>query len=275
MAERSAAIVLAGGESERMGTAKAQLEWHGSTLLRRAAGLVGRVVDGPVVVVGADGQALPALPAAVEIARDARAGRGPLQGLAAGLAAIGGRAEIVFVTGVDAPLLHPALVAHVLRCLRPEDDVALPRVDGFAQPLAAAYRTSVAAQLSALIDGGQLAAGALTASIRARELDEPALLSDGAVAALDPMLDSLRNLNTPGEYEAARARPAPAVTTRVAGGASHDIQAATLGAAARATGVELRAGVVAKLSGDGSLDDPEDPLAEGDSLIFEAVAGRS
>ena len=35
---RAAGIVLAGGRSSRMGTPKAALEWHGSTLLRRVVG---------------------------------------------------------------------------------------------------------------------------------------------------------------------------------------------------------------------------------------------
>ena len=83
--EHAAGIVLAGGRSSRMGTPKASLEWHGSTLLRRVTGLVQREVDGPVVVVSAPGQELPALPGGVELVEDAREGRGPLQGLAAGL----------------------------------------------------------------------------------------------------------------------------------------------------------------------------------------------
>ncbi|HEV7884154.1 MAG TPA: NTP transferase domain-containing protein, partial [Solirubrobacteraceae bacterium] len=84
---RTAAVVLAGGRSTRMGTPKPALDWHGSTLVRRAAAIVARAVDGPVVVVRAADQELPALPAAVEVADDAREGRGPLEGLAAGLAA--------------------------------------------------------------------------------------------------------------------------------------------------------------------------------------------
>ena len=46
-----AGVVLAGGRSTRMGRPKANLEWHGSTLLHRVTGIVGRAVDGPVVVV--------------------------------------------------------------------------------------------------------------------------------------------------------------------------------------------------------------------------------
>ena len=108
------AIILAGGRSSRMGSPKAALDWHGSTLLRRVTGLAQRTVDGPVVVVRAPGQELPELHPSVEVVSDAREGRGPLQGLAAGLAAVGDRAEVAYVSSTDVPLLHPAFIARVL-----------------------------------------------------------------------------------------------------------------------------------------------------------------
>src|SRR5438105_11762733 len=87
----TAGVVLAGGRSSRMGTPKAALEWHGSTLLRRTVGILARVTGGPVVVVRARGQELPVLPPDVEVVDDPRAGKGPVQGLAAGLAAVADR----------------------------------------------------------------------------------------------------------------------------------------------------------------------------------------
>src|SRR6266702_2021589 len=123
----SAGIVLAGGRSSRMGTPKAALEWHGSTLLHRTAGIMLRVTDGPVVVVRAPGQELPALPAQTEVVEDPREGLGPVQGLAAGLAALSGRAEVTFVSSTDMPFLHPAFVRRVLRAAQEDGvDVGLP-----------------------------------------------------------------------------------------------------------------------------------------------------
>ncbi|WP_279581859.1 molybdenum cofactor guanylyltransferase [Fodinicola feengrottensis] len=72
--------MLAGGRSARMGRSKADLPWHGSTLLRRTVGVLARAVDGPVVVVRAAGQSLPSLPAGVEVRDDDAEGLGPLQG---------------------------------------------------------------------------------------------------------------------------------------------------------------------------------------------------
>lgn len=268
MDERTAGIVLAGGRSRRMGTPKAQLEWHGSTLLRRAVGIVGRVVDGPVVVVRARDQELEPLPAGVEIAEDEREGRGPLQGIAAGLAAIGDRAGVAYVTAVDAPMLHPAFVRHVLRSLDADHDVALPHARGYAQPLAAAYRMSIAPLLHRLIERERLGSRDLFELARVRDLDEAALLADPDVAELDPELDSLRNVNEPGEYDAARAQQPPAVTVR-----THEhpdprrVRAATLAAAAAAAGVALGPTM---LNGNRLIDDPQEPLVAGDALNFLA-----
>jgi molybdenum cofactor guanylyltransferase len=251
----SAGIVLAGGRSSRMGRPKATLEWHGSTLVRRAVGIVGRVVDGPVVVVRAQGQELPPLPPEVEIARDARAGRGPLQGLCAGLRAIDDRADVVFVCGIDAPLLHPAFVHHVLASLG-DDEVALPHAHGYSHPLTAAYRTTVAGPLEALLRQDLLSTKPFLERCRVRRLDRAALLADPDVARLDPALYSLLNLNAPGEYEAARARPAPEVT--VAGRGT--IRAATLAAAGDGP---------ATVNGR-AVGDPEEPLVAGDIVTFGA-----
>jgi molybdopterin-guanine dinucleotide biosynthesis protein A len=186
---RTAGIVLAGGRSTRMGQPKAALEWHGSTLLHRVAGIVARAVDGPVVVVRAPDQELPSLPPGVRVVEDAREGRGPLQGLAAGLAAVAEDADVAYVSSTDVPLLHPAFVATVLAGAEQEDvDVALPVAQGFRHPLAAAYRTSLRADVEELIASDLMRPAFLFEGCRVRELDERDLLRDGRLARADPEL---------------------------------------------------------------------------------------
>src|SRR5512140_1142872 len=94
----SAGVVLVGGRSSRMGTPKAALEWHGSTLLRRTVGILARATGGPVVVVRANGQELPELPRDVDVVDDPRQNKGPVQGIAAGLGALLDRADVAFVS---------------------------------------------------------------------------------------------------------------------------------------------------------------------------------
>jgi molybdenum cofactor guanylyltransferase len=272
----TAGIVLAGGRSSRMGTPKAALEWHGSTLLRRIVGIVGRSVDGPVVVVRAPGQELPELPEDVEIAEDAREGRGPLQGLAAGLTALRGRADVAFASSTDVPLLHPRFIHAVLDALDGDTDVVLPHVGGFPHPLAAGYRVALLDVVERLIAEDRMRPAFLFEACRTRRLDANALLGDPALAALDPALESVLNLNEPADYEAARARPAPEITVRRFGvlrrlGDAPDpalVAAATLGEAATATGLTLDEHVVAALNGDQITRDPDVPLVAGDSVAF-------
>ena len=271
--------MLAGGRSTRMGRPKANLEWHGSTLLHRVTGIVGRAVDGPVVVVRAADQELPALPPGVRVVEDAADGRGPLQGLAAGLAAVRGEAGCAYVSSTDVPLLHPAFVRAVVNAARDGDiDVALPVVHGFRHPLAAAYRTSLVDAVERLIAEDRMRPAFLFDESRVRELTEDDLLRDRMLSEADPELLSVLNLNEPDDYKRALARAAQSVTVRRFGTLATNlgrepvaIRAATLQAAAAAAGVPLDRHVVAAVNGEQITRHPELPLAGGDEIAFMAA----
>ncbi len=287
---RNAGIVLVGGRSSRMGCPKPVLEWHGSTLVRRVAGIVGRGVGGPVVLVRSPGQALPSLPDAFEVLDDLEEGRGPLGGLGVGLEALAGRGEVAYVSSTDVPFLHPAFVRRVVSGLGDGVDACIPFVRGFRQPLAAAYRVSLAPLVQNLLDSDRLRVSSLLEACRWRELDEAALLADADLALFDPALESVTNLNDPIEYREAALRPPPTVQVQCFGkgadssvpapdGTTVDadpsrrvtVRAATLGAAAEAIGVVLGSHLLARLNGGRVRQDPEEPLAEGDVVSFVRV----
>jgi molybdopterin-guanine dinucleotide biosynthesis protein A len=269
-------VVLAGGRSSRMGTPKAALEWHGSTLLYRTAAIVARATGGPVVVVRASGQELPALPKGVTVVDDPREGKGPVQGIAAGLAALVGQADAAFVTSTDLPFLHPAFISMVLRALEDGPDVALPVARGYQQPLAAAYRTSLAGLAERLVKEERLRPAFLFQECTVTRLDDATLLADPVLKEQDPDLDSVLNVNTPDEYQAARQRQAPEVTVQLFGALAksghldgpRQIRAATVQAAADATGLPFDRHVTAALNGDQITQDPATPLAQGDIVFF-------
>lgn len=264
----AAGVVLAGGRSTRMGEPKAGLEWHGSTLLYRAAAVLGRVVDGPVVVVAAAGQELPSLPSGVAVVADPVDGLGPMQGLAAGLAAVRDRAEVAFVCSTDLPFLHPAFVRRVLRGLVDGVDVVLPVARGFRQPLAAGYRTSLAGLITDLIADGNLRPGMIFKHCEVVQLDDAELLADPALTLHDPRLESVVNVNTPQDYAAARDRLPPEVV--VDHGGPRGVRAATIGAAAVAVGLALDGQVVVALNGEPIPQDERLPLVAGDTVAFRS-----
>ncbi|MGH3782872.1 MAG: NTP transferase domain-containing protein [Pseudonocardiaceae bacterium] len=270
-------VVLAGGRSSRMGTPKAELEWHGSTLLRRTMGVLARSVDGPLLVVRAAGQPLPEMPPHVDIVEDPEEGLGPLQGNAAGLAALAGRAQVAFVCSTDLPFLHPAFVRRVLSALSDDLDVVLPVARGYPQPLAAAYRVTLAPLVTDLVVAGDLRPAFLFRHERCRtlRLDDAALLKDPALDAADPTLDSVINVNSPDDYRAARSQPAPQVTVQRYGalaGNGHrgprTVRAATLSGAAAAVDLVLDRHVIAALNGDQISRDGAVPLTSGDTVAF-------
>src|SRR5215213_4616179 len=106
-------IVLCGGRSSRMGRQKAWLPFGDEVLLQRVVRVLREVVE-PVVVVAAPDQDLPPLPAGVLVARDDREYLGPLNGLAAGLAALGSRAGAAYLSSCDVPFLLPGFVRRVI-----------------------------------------------------------------------------------------------------------------------------------------------------------------
>jgi molybdenum cofactor guanylyltransferase len=274
----SAGVVLAGGRSSRMGTPKAALEWHGSTLLRRTVGILARATGGPVVVVRAKGQDLPELPKGVDVVDDPQPNKGPVQGIAAGLAALQDRAEVAFVSSTDMPFLHPAFVRRVLRAVHEGADVGLPVARGYPQPLAAAYRTKLAATAERLVREERLRPAFLFEQCTVTWLDEATLKHDPVLAALDPELTSVVNVNEPDDYRTARDQPAPLITIQrfgvlASGPDGHTrpetVHAATVAEAAAAVGVDFGAGhVTAALNGEQITRDGQTPLAAGDTVFF-------
>lgn len=192
---RVGGVVLCGGQSSRMGRAKAWLPFGKELMLPRIVRLLGEAVA-PIVVVAAQGQALPPLPDDIEIAHDARTGRGPLQGLVAGLEALRDRADAAYVSSCDVPFLQPAFVRRLMELLG-DYTICVPEVGGYRHPLAAVYRIEVAAIAARLLAEDRLRSSALFEEAATR-LVQPEQLAD-----VDPTFQSLRNLNTLADYETA------------------------------------------------------------------------
>jgi len=191
-------IVLCGGQSRRMGRAKAALPIGCETMLARVVRLLREAIE-PVVVVAGAGQDLPELPRAVRMVHDREPNRGPLEGIAAGLLALDDEADAAFVTGCDVPLLVPEFVRRVVE-LSAGYDVAVPHVAGFDEPLAAVYRTSVLAEIESLLAAGRLRPAFLFDRVGTRRITAEEL------ADVDPELRSLDNVNSPADYHAALQR---------------------------------------------------------------------
>jgi molybdopterin-guanine dinucleotide biosynthesis protein A len=149
-----AGVVLAGGESRRMGRDKATLPGPGgaATLLEYVAGVLAQRCE-PVFVVAAPGQPLPAVQG--KVIRDEVRGQGPLPATGRGLrAAAEAGARYAFVCAVDMPLLSAELIDDLVRLATETNaEIVLPW-DGRSHYLAAVYRTDLAERIDGLVAGG-------------------------------------------------------------------------------------------------------------------------
>jgi molybdopterin-guanine dinucleotide biosynthesis protein A len=193
----SGGIVLCGGKSTRMGTSKALLPFGPETMLQRVVRILSGVVA-PIVAVAAASQTLPPLPGDVLVTRDEHDGRGPLEGLRAGLKTLPVDVEMAYVTSCDVPLLQPGFVVRMLE-LAHEHDIVVMEIDGFAHPLSAVYRRSALPYVEELLDQNRLRPAFLFDAVRTRGVRA------AEMGAVDPDLLTLRNLNTREDYEGALA----------------------------------------------------------------------
>jgi len=128
-----AGLILAGGESRRMGTPKALLQLGGETFLDRLIRVMGQSCSPVIVVLGHEAQRVrsgldPAGAALFVINQDY--GRGQLSSLQCGLAAVPSEAEGVLFTLVDRPLVEPSTIARVLQRFQerlPPEVLVVPR----------------------------------------------------------------------------------------------------------------------------------------------------
>src|SRR4051794_4276006 len=127
----AAGFVLAGGQSRRMGTDKAFLEFCGRPLIAHAVGIL-TAAGLPVSIAGARAEAREALAAHALVIADNQPGLGPLGGVCAALASTSA-AFGVFLP-IDVPLMPPSLIDCLLRRARiTEAVVTLASVNGFPQ----------------------------------------------------------------------------------------------------------------------------------------------
>jgi molybdopterin-guanine dinucleotide biosynthesis protein A len=181
------ALILAGGESRRMGRDKATLPLGEKTLLQHVADTLHPLFPHLLVSVR---QPRPDL--AYPQICDTVANAGALAGLMAGLAAA--PTPWIFAVACDMPFLHPAVVRY-LAAQRGEFQAVVPVVQGHAQPLAAFYHQSCLAEFAQHPHSGMR-----------KQLKNLAVcyVPDTLLTPLDPTLHSFFDLDTPQDMTHAR-----------------------------------------------------------------------
>lgn len=187
-------IILAGGESRRMGQNKAFLPWGGMTLIEHLIERLRPVTD-EIIVAAKDRRAFGHLRA--RVVEDAVPGVHALGGLYTGLRAA--RAELCFVCACDAPFVSPGLARALAGCLAGRD-LAVPRSRRGLEPLHAVYARS----RTLPVVEEQMRRGRWSLRNLVEKL-HPRIVEGAALWPFDPAQRCFVNLNTPADYARALA----------------------------------------------------------------------
>ena len=199
MIDDCTAIVLAGGESRRMGCDKATFQLDGQTLLNRVLAIVQPLFPRVLVSVR---QPRPDIdwPQIV----DPHDAAGPLAGLYAGLAhASAERTPWIFAVATDMPFVKPALIEHLAR-RRDNVQAVIPVVQGHPQALAGFYSATCLETVRAVLAGN----GKHSLRSALEQLDV-CYVDESELTPGDPGLSSFFDLDTPQDVADALGRKAP------------------------------------------------------------------
>lgn len=187
---KAAALILNGGRSRRMGGAdKSRIVVDGQPIVHRQTKILGERFQ-PIAMVGS----------AIDIPKelslhsltDRIGGKGPVDGIAAGLA---WSPELwLFVVASDMPYLSLPLIDALLAMRNEESDIVCVATKGRAQPLFALYHRRLLPVFDSLLAEGRLRASELVTAPLAGVCVES--LPEEAARRLDPELKSFRNLNS-------------------------------------------------------------------------------
>jgi len=147
-----AGCVLAGGQSRRMGTDKALLEFEGKPLIACALERLSGFSEIFVSAAAAESYAF----TGARIVPDEHPGMGPLGGFISALRAAD--SDYVCFRPVDAPLI-PAELHYLIAGACLGKDAAVPTVNGFAEPLLACLSKTALTVLEELASGKNYKAG--------------------------------------------------------------------------------------------------------------------
>lgn len=189
------AIVLAGGESRRLGRDKCMLLVEGQSLLDRTLGLLASLAA-DLVVVSNDPHRTADVPFPVRLVPDREPGVGALMGLYSGLLAA--RHDRAVAVACDMPFLNLSLLRHMVG-LSADHDVVLPRLGDLVEPLHAVYGKGCLGPMERQLARGRRRIVSFFDEVRVCYVEQ------AEVDRYDPHHLSFLNVNTPDDWRRVQA----------------------------------------------------------------------
>ena len=153
-------IILAGGQSSRMGSNKALLPYKGKPLIQYSIDLARQFTND--IVLSANNRDLDFL--GFEVVNDILAVKAPLAGIHSGLTS--SRSEWNLVLTCDMPNVSKALINKLMSELNHRVAMVAPQHDGYIEPLCGFYHRDVIPVIEANFAQGKLSLYDLAGSVR-------------------------------------------------------------------------------------------------------------
>lgn len=178
-------MLLAGGESRRMGRDKATLEFQGKSLWQRQLEILRKL--GPAEILVSARQDPPWRPNDIRFVADETPSRGPLSGLVAALSVI--KNQHLVVLAIDMPSMNSSFLVSLVEQIGTGWGV-VPRIRDCFEPLAAIYPRESGLDFAAALRNRELTLQAIV-----RRLVEKQKLR--AFEVPESQRDFFRNINNP------------------------------------------------------------------------------
>jgi molybdenum cofactor guanylyltransferase len=185
MRENLSVVILAGGQSSRMGTDKSFVQVGGRPVIERIVGQLGDYGAETILITNKpDAYRYLGLP----MFGDLLPGKGALGGLYT--AVTYASRPHALVVACDMPFVNERLLDHLTE-LAPQHDAVVPRLDGEAEPFRAVYSRACLGAMRAALDLGKMRVISWFGDMRVRFVEA------AEVAQFDPQRLTFFNVNTP------------------------------------------------------------------------------
>jgi FdhD protein len=181
-------VILAGGESRRMGSDKSLLPIHGARFIDHVYARMASLFD-EVIIVTNSPELYPEIPC--RKIPDIYLGQGALAGIHSGLKQA--KNEQVFVVGCDMPFIAGEVVKKICSHAA-EADLVLPLSSSGHEPLHALYGKTCLPAMEQVLDAGKQRICLFFDQVRVMEIPSHEMLP------LDLAERSFQNINTPEDY---------------------------------------------------------------------------
>lgn len=187
--ESISAIILAGGQSRRMGRDKALIDYNGKPIIAHVIDTLRELSDDVIVV---SNRSEIYAPFGARIVPDYDPPSGPLGGILTGLSAA--KNDLALVVACDMPFLNRSLLRYLIERAGKVDAVVMQYQDEY-EPLHAVYRRTCLPSIQRHLANGDRRVISFFADVHLLTVPAEEWLP------LDPAARSIANLNTPEDLQ--------------------------------------------------------------------------